>query len=315
MMGSFTSLFNVFSRRQSKSKPLESQKPLTFEFRNRVLLYCVEIFKDNRHCSLEEFAQQIRSKLQYLLGRPGLSRTDPNRLKAYTEIEDLFNYLKSCEDMYFLDFIELFFKVDCFWSLSDDEVTIVNSINEFFLVDDLPYSLTPVIRETVEHVSEPRHTYIRISEYPCVIRKDDQLIHQHIIEPVIDLLSDQSFNSANHEFLEALKDYRKGNFGDCLTKCNSSFESVMKIICSKKRWNYNQHDSASRLIEIILENTRLEPFFRQYFIHIATMRNKLSKSHGAGIKKINVTPHVAKYAINTTASAIILIYDETLKKS
>src|SRR4029450_5031974 len=30
-------------------------------------------------------------------------------------------------------------------------------------------------------------------------------------------------------FLNALEDYRKGDYGDCLTKCTSAFESALKI--------------------------------------------------------------------------------------
>ena len=49
------------------------------------------------------------------------------------------------------------------------------------------------------------------------------------------LLRDKSFTSADQEFIEALEDYRKGDYGDCLTKCGSSLESTMKIICDRKK--------------------------------------------------------------------------------
>ena len=41
------------------------------------------------------------------------------------------------------------------------------------------------------------------------------------------------FEAANVEFRDALDEYRKGHYGDCLTKCCSSFESVMKSLCKQ----------------------------------------------------------------------------------
>jgi hypothetical protein len=43
---------------------------------------------------------------------------------------------------------------------------------------------------------------------------------------------------------------------------------------------------------------------------VATLRNRLSKSHGAGIQQRDIPPHIAKYAINATAAAILLLVEQ-----
>ena len=125
--------------------------------------------------------------------------------------------------------------------------------------------------------------------------------------PVLTLLADPRFKQANEEYINALEDYRKGDYGDCLTKCCSSFESVMKIICDEKKWNYSQNDTAAKLIPNVVSNSGLDKFFEQPLLLIATMRNRLSTAHGGGTQSKNVEAHTAQFAVNTTGSAILML--------
>jgi hypothetical protein len=111
--------------------------------------------------------------------------------------------------------------------------------------------------------------------------------------------------------LQHLEDYRKGDIQDCLTKCGSSFESVLKVICDRKRWAYKQTDPAKKLLDIVLPNTGLDSYFEPLLIIIATLRNKLSSAHGTGTAVKQPARHLAQYAPNATASAILLIAHET----
>ena len=142
-----------------------------------------------------------------------------------------------------------------------------------------------------------------------MICRDEHLTHEWAIEPAIALLGDSHFTSANQEFLEALEDYRKGDYGDCLTKCGSAFESTMKLICERKGWPYSQKDTAQPLLKTIIQNSRTETFFEQPLLVIATIRNRLSNSHGSGIQVRQIPEHVAKYAINATAAAILFVVE------
>src|SRR5207247_6277666 len=67
------------------------------------------------------------------------------------------------------------------------------------------------------------------------------------------------------------------DIGDCLTKCGSAFESVLKVICTRKGWNYKQTDTAKTLLDIILPHTNLDSYFGQVLIIVATLRNRLKQ--------------------------------------
>ena len=124
-------------------------------------------------------------------------------------------------------------------------------------------------------------------------------------------MSAPHFEAANLEFTEALDEYRKGHYGDCLTKCCSSFESVMKSLCKRNKWPLDEkRDTAGPLLKTILSRSKLDPFFEQPLLLIATMRNRMSSSHGGGTAVRSVKRHVAQYAVTSTAAAILLLAHE-----
>jgi hypothetical protein len=85
---------------------------------------------------------------------------------------------------------------------------------------------------------------------------------------------------------------------------------VLKVICARKKWPYSATDTASPLLKTVIANSGLESFFEQPLVLVATIRNKLSKSHGAGLTSRDVTEAKAEYAINATAAAILLLVKE-----
>jgi hypothetical protein len=152
---------------------------------------------------------------------------------------------------------------------------------------------------------------IQTVAFPQVIMRESEIVHTEAIAPALQLLQHPDFTNVNSEFLSALEDYRKSKPGDCLTKCGSAFESFMKVICHKKGWAYKQTDGASTLAKTVLANTTLESYFETVLLIVATLRNRLGTAHGAGTATKNPSPHLARYAINATASAILLLADET----
>ncbi len=311
----FKQIFDVFSRRNKKVEPFIQNVPTTL--RNKILLYCNDLFSNNRDNPgtgnyTNSFWNEVHQMLLYRHGKFVLSEGRP-----HSRSEDAINFLLTCKDEEFFDFIEYIFRVKCLFHIPIEENLIVGEINELFVSDNVGYELTEIIKEDV---IEPSNEYpffgreqriIKTIAYPKIIRKDDQVIHTTAIIPALNLLSDPKYKTANQEYLEALEDYRKGDCGDCLTKCGSAFESVMKIICDNKKWQYKQTDTASALLPIIINNSGLESFFEQPLIIIATLRNRLSKSHGAGIAPKKVSPNYARYALNTTAAAIVFLINET----
>lgn len=308
-------IFNVFSRQNRESEPFMYKVPTTL--RNKILLFCRDVFSGNRHKLSRqdytgEFWDEVHQALLYRHGRLQLIEEG----NPQSKVEDAVRFLLSCKDDEFLDFVEYIFKVRCMFHITNDENLLVADINELFVSENAGYELTAMIKEEVVEASNEypffgrEHKVIKTIAYPRIIRKDSQVIHKTVVQPALQLLGEPLYRTANQEFLEALEDYRKGDYGDCLTKCCSAFESVMKIICTKKKWPYRQGDTASTLVGIVVKNSSLDSYFEQPLIFIATLRNRLSKSHGAGVQTKVVSQHIAQYALNSTASAIILLINE-----
>ena len=311
----FSQIFSVFSRRPKISE--RATKPLTPEFKNRVLMLCKENFSDHTHnpgySHIFGFWSDIHSKLQYLHGRPTLTG------RRVTSVEeDAISFLLNCSNEHFLDFVEMIFQIPGVTGAG----TLVNAINTFFDVDGLPYRLTDHVYSPVKQIpaselglfsgnSDGGIRGSTLESFPQVICLENEVIHEMAIEPTLTFLTHPAFVQANREFLEALKDYRKRDYRDCVAKCGSSLESVMKVICDRKKWPYQEKDTASKLLNTVLSRTSLDSFYEQPIMLIATIRNRLSSAHGAGTQQKTISKHVANYVVNATASAILLLVDET----
>ena len=334
-------IFQVYSLREQQASKVT--KELTQAFKNRVWLSCKEMVQPYDHHSeaghkIADFWMTLRDKLRYRHGVDHLSKVPQDTL--ITELE---KFLSECSDEHYLDFVEMFFQSEKLpMHFSDHELKeAVNNINTFFDLDELPYTITEfsiaesrtvelrlkrllshlrrkpsppefpgIISSHTQSYSLPFRT-ATVQGYPRIIRRENELVHQTAIEPVLILLVQPPFASANKEFLDALSDYRKGDYADCVAKCGSSFESVLKVICEAKIWSYRQTDTAQTLLDTVFDKSGLESFFKSPITLVATMRNRLSSAHGAGTQGRNVPKHVAQYAINATASAILLLVEET----
>ena len=319
-MMDFSGLFDVFSKRPQP--PVKAGKPLTVEFRYRVLKLCTTTFPDrpfiyNTFSDSADtiFWLEMHEKLSYLHGRASLAKITTNSWS-----EDAVAFLKDCNDDHFLDFIELVFKWERLWDSNTDPRELLKNVNHFFEVDDLPYYLTQFVFSRPESpkselppgVPPPRPdvftSFGQVIANPQIIRRDSEVLHQTAIQPVLTLLAKPAFKAANAEFLAALKDYRQGDYGDCVAKCGSAFESVMKIVCEQKGWKY--HSDAGKLLNTIMSKTRLPNFLKKPLLQTATIRNELGSAHGAGTQPRQVSRHLAQYTINLTASAVLLLVDE-----
>lgn len=306
-------IFDVFSRRP---RPTEEPLPeVSGTFRNRVLMWCPEVFGNRQSEGFgqdftHDFWTEIHRTLRYRKASFQLS-------EEYTgsPAEDAIRFLLACSTENFLDFLEDIFRVECLFHVHKPTEDMVNELNRFFEIDGLPYFLTDYVTERVKsRLYGQECEAINVVSYPRVAIRGNQLVHDQAIVPALELLQRNYFRSANSEFLEALEDYRKGDYGDSLTKCGSAFESVLKVLCERRGWPYKQSDTASMLVKTLLNNTGLENYFEPLLMILPTLRNKLSKSHGAGTASIHVPQHIAQYAINTTASAILLMVYEAGEK-
>ena len=298
--------YELFSRRDKAAGRVV--EPLTPEFRNRVISLCGRSFPQYNHfwdrvwgSKVDtRFWLRIHDSLVYLHGHSDLSS-----LIGISRGGDAITFLRECSVEHFFDFVELIFRSVPVRSSRDVSrmEAIVENINEFLRLDSLPYHLT----EVSHSLSAARP---QIGAFPQIIRREHETLHYLAIQPALALLTGRIFESANEEFLEALSDYRKGEYADCIAKCGSAFESVMKIICDEKQWQYQQADTVERLLNRILDSTSMGSFFKQPIMLIATIRNRLSSAHGAGVEPRKPEKHVAQYVINSTAAAILLLVEE-----
>jgi len=147
-----------------------------------------------------------------------------------------------------------------------------------------------------------------------IIRIDSELIHQEVVKPVLQLLRQAKFKGANEEFLSAHAHYREGKFKECLNDCLKAFESTLKVVCTQKRWVFKPTDTAKTLLEIVFRGDLISPFLQSHFTGlrttlesgVPTVRNKLS-GHGQGAIAVEVPEYVAGYALNLTATNILLL--------
>jgi len=306
-------IFSVFSRREEVAAVRDVTIPEST--RNRVLLWCSDVFGNQRDCFGEdhrpEFWDEIHRALQFRHGKAQLV----DARAANSPANDALLFLLDCDTAEYLDFLEYIFRVDVLREvrLSGDEM--VAELNGLLRIDDLPLYLTGFATETTMEPSPfgggREMPCTRVTAYPAVIARENEQLHQSITRPTLSLLTDARFAAANTEYLEAQEDYRKGDYGDCLTKCCSSFESVMKVICAVRKWPYNQNDTAGALIKTILDRTDLDAYFETTLLIVATLRNRLSNSHGAGTQPRQVSARLAAYALNCTGSAMLLLASET----
>lgn len=311
-MSIFTRIFDVFSRRSGSLASSGCDVPTAT--RNRVVLWCNEAFSNSRTQDSSgdyssEFWHQVHRLLRYRHGRFQLYG---GARPPASPVEDSVAFLTTCRGEEFLDFLEYIFHVDCLFHVALPENQLVDELNDLLRQDDLPYHVTNMAKETVEETINGRKAkVVKTVAYPRVIMRENDVLHSETIVPALTLLQRPAFKTANVEYLEALEDYRKGDFGDSLAKCGSCFESVLKILCDRKGWPYRQTDTASSLVRTVLDNTSLDNYFEPVLMIVATLRNRLSKSHGAGPSMRKVPRHLARYALHASAAAILLLLEES----
>ena len=148
-----------------------------------------------------------------------------------------------------------------------------------------------------------------------IIRIDSQYIHSEVVRPALNLLADPIYESANGEFLNAHKAYRKGDYKSCISECSNAFESVLKIICDKNGWECGDRKPTSKpLLDAVYREGLLPKHTKSFFNGvraglehgIPATRNEMA-AHGSGKKEMVVPIYMAEYMINITASAILLL--------
>lgn len=148
-----------------------------------------------------------------------------------------------------------------------------------------------------------------------IIRIDNKIIHQEIVKPALRLLYEEGFDGAEEEFRKAFEYRRKGDNKNAILEAGKSFESTMKTICDKKGYTYDKaKDTAKQLINILESNNFYPSYMSSHMANLRTtlesglpvVRNKTS-GHGQGSTVTPISDEFAEYALNLTATNIVLL--------
>ena len=153
-----------------------------------------------------------------------------------------------------------------------------------------------------------------------IIRKDSEFVHEEIVKPALMILNDRKFTGPREEFLQAHNDYRKGNYKAAMNECLKALESVMKTICNRRNWDCPTNPTASRLIDVCLDNDLIPKYWQSHFralvallkCGVPTGRNQLS-GHGQGQAPKPVPEHIVQFMLNQTAACIVFLGESDSK--
>jgi hypothetical protein len=296
----------LFSKRQKK---LKGEVPDVYQYKDigqKFRVQVVHIVRDTIgiEASYNNTTNQTYADIHNILCREyGVFTLKEHERSPFTAIYDYFLNTNDYEQC--IDIIELSFKIiDSY--VRNNEYQFRGAIGVTQTPDD-------AIEELNERFKESGIGYQFQSGE--LIRIDSQVIHSEVVKPVLHLLgSEKSYKGANSEFLKAHEHYRHKRYKECLVECLKSFESLMKAICDKHSWSYNQNDTAKKLIDICISKNLVPSYLQNQLSAIKmllesgipTVRNK-EGGHGQGTEVTTVPEHLASYSLHLTATNLLFL--------
>jgi hypothetical protein len=305
------SIFELFSQRQKK---LRGEVPEIYtygEIPNKLRVQIIHIIKDSigedKSSYSDKNAEEIYKLMHEILCREYGVFQLGNGYNESDETQVLNYLLQSKNNDEVLDVIELSFKC------------IQKVVNENgYYAQQTKVNISPL-----EAIEELNH---RFKEHGIgyqfdggeIMKVDSTFMHSEITKPTINLLWNKTFLGANEEYMKAHEHYRHGRNKECLTESLKAFESTIKIICKEKGWDFNQTDTAKKLIQVCFQNNLVPTFTQNQFTSlqnllesgIPTIRNKLG-GHGQGQNLQKVDDEMTRYGLNLTGSNIIFLIEQS----
>lgn len=297
---------SLFSRRHQPA-----QDAFRYDFQHEVrsrILHTVSAQLESEEFNnygFNDVIDEVGNKLKQRYGGLRRSGYEAARISNDPVIEHFFQ----CSDEEVMDFLQLCFETR--WNFGRQPM--VDALNRVLQEENIGYELTPYSEIETEGATLfgrfiQRGKTIR-PVLPKVVRKDEKLLHAEVVKPCLDALSNPLFESASAELLNAFDEYRQGKYADAITDAGASFESVLKVICSAKKWAYDkERDTCSKLLDICRENSLFHPFYKPILEGSATIRNKLGDAHGKGpTPEYIATKELADHMLYTVCNNINLV--------
>lgn len=303
-------IFNLYSKKQKKLNG-ETTDVFTYDnIPNKLRVQIIHLIRDVIGIDPNEYTHRAKNAYKFihqaLCREYGLFSLG----KKYQSDEDhIFNYFLQTDNIEStLDIIEL-----CFKYISKIIEPDFQNYKNSTIVEMNP---SDAIIELNARFKE--HAIGFQFESSEIIKIDSTYIHKEIIKPTLSLLNNKNFSGANEEYLKAHEHYRHGRNKECLTECLKSFESTMKIICTKKKWAFKETDTAKKLIQLCFDKGLVPSFTQNQFTSlksllesgIPTIRNKLG-GHGQGQIPQEVDDTMTRYGLNLTGTNIIFLIEQS----
>ncbi len=308
-------IFNIFSKRQKK---LRGEVPDVFQYTNipeslrvqiiHIIRDALGVDKGNNVYGHQNTEKSLFKYIHETLCREyGLfSLGKANSRETYEEF--VLNFLlQTLEHEKIIDIVELTFKI------IDN---LIRNDTQYNFYSTVKINPDQAIEELNQRFKE--HGVGYQFESGEIIRLDSTYTHAEIVKPVLTILSNKKFKGANEEYLKAHGHYRHGRNKECLTECLKAFESVIKIICKEKGWQYKETDTAKTLIQICFQNQLVPTFTQNQFTSlqnllesgIPTIRNKLG-GHGQGQVPQKVNDEMTRYGLNLAGTNILFLVEQS----
>lgn len=300
--------FDLFSKRQ---KRLRGDVPDVYTYDgipNSLRVQIVHIWTDTLGNGSQWYEGQVRHAYEFIVNTlcreygvfklPGAE--DYGNRDYINELANFFLQVKSVEKA--LDAIELSFRVI---DRSTREWSYLSRRNASEIADG-------AISELNDRFKEHGIGFQFIGGE--IIRVDSELIHSEAVKPALRLLNSKNYSGAQQEFLSAYEHYRHKKNKEALNDCLKSFESTMKAICDKRKWQYQSNATAKALIQVCFDNELVPSFWQQQLSSLRSMlessiptgRNKLS-GHGQGSNPVVVPDYLTAYMLHMTASTLVFL--------
>lgn len=293
------SIIDLYSKRKlSRERPTED----VFEYDEipePLRIQIVQMFEEAREAYNEYGSQQYQRRnftispetlesLVKALRREYGVRLLSNVMYRNHYLQELVEFIGECSTDQFLDCTELYCRLvsNDSYLVAEQKELLISEVNHRFKESGIGF----------EYDEE-------------IIRIDSKLVHGNVVKPVIKLLSsDPIFSGAESEFFSAFSHYKECKHKEAITDGLKAFESTMKAILTKRRWEHSPNDSASKLLQACFKNELVPTYLQTQFTSlksllesgVPTVRNKTS-GHGQGVSVQTPDEHLTSFALYMTA--------------
>lgn len=135
---------------------------------------------------------------------------------------------------------------------------------------------------------------------------DSKFIEERLMRQAQELLSEESYQGAMQEFVEARNDFSSGDFKGTILNACKAFESTMKVILCKNggaAGDLIKCLDKAEILDDIPQNLR-KPFETNVLQSVPFLRNTLA-GHGQGQQLVNVSRELAEVGLHISGALIL----------